>query len=250
MNLVIDTDIGTDVDDAFALVYALRLADVKAITVSQGNSMIRAKIAKKLERMLNVDVPITAGLSGTIDATTKYWTGIEEKALTDEEKKEEFISKDFPYYNKESRLVCIAPMSNIAHQLFTFTGIKNVNGIYIMGSHDGSQNFKADLAAARKVMEEEWQNRYLITKETSQKVAFSRDELTIFKGSKLGNFLYDSAIRWLDFANKKESIMYDVLAVSAAMGEDYVKFEKKGSNYISVDVDKRLKKRIIEVVQR
>src|SRR3989339_52430 len=246
MNLVIDTDIGTDVDDAFALVYALRLGKVKAITVSQGNPTIRAKIAKKLEKMLNVDVPIISGLPGTIEATTKYWTGIEEKALTPKEKEEEFISKDFPYYDKESRLVCIAPMSNIAHQLSTFAGIRKVNGIYIMGSHEGSQNFKADLDAANKVMGEEWKNRYIITKETSQKVAFSRDELIAFKGSELGDFLYDSAIRWLDFAKKNESIMYDVLAVSAAMGEDYVKFEKKGNNYISVDVDKILKKRIIE----
>lgn len=255
---VLDTDLGTDCDDAFALVYLLKNpnADIKAISTVIGNPVIRAKIVKKLERMLGTSVPIIAGESGPKEAQ-KYWTGIEELALTKEEKQEEFQSASYPTYTPDTKLVCIGPLTNIALQLQTNPSIRNVNEIYIMGSTNSSHNFKADLKAKTKVFEQPW-NIYQITKPVSEQISFTRQELEQLKGSPLGDFLCESAIRWLDYVNKGTSehglkthcAMYDVLVVSAALGEPYIKFEVQSKNrFVSTAVDAKLKDRIIEVIR-
>ena len=60
--LIIDTDIGTDVDDAIALTYAIRSGiDIPLITTVHGNTTIRARIARKLVSLLGKDIPVVAG---------------------------------------------------------------------------------------------------------------------------------------------------------------------------------------------
>ena len=62
MALIIDTDIGTDIDDALALAFALKLGlDLKLITTVHGDTLLRAKIAKKLTQLLGADIPVAAG---------------------------------------------------------------------------------------------------------------------------------------------------------------------------------------------
>jgi inosine-uridine nucleoside N-ribohydrolase len=247
---VIDTDVGTDVDDLFALIYALKHPniDVKAITTVHGNTKVRANIAKKLTNLLGVNVPIFAGESGPSESVRLYWTGIEEKALSFDELNRA-VEKKFPEYNENTRLVCIGPLSNIAKQINSMSSILKVKDIYIMGYHSGSHNFKADLGSAEKVMNYHW-NKHLITKETSQKISLSKEELRSLRGTPLGDFLCDSAIRWLNFSGKEKLPMYDVLTVSAAAGEGYVKFKKEPERFISYDVDPALKERLLEAIRQ
>ena len=87
-NYILDTDIGTDVDDAFALVYLLRSnADIKAVLVSKFRTQTRAKIARKIQRIVGRETVIVPGPRQNM---RKYWTGIEEKALNPDELKLEF----------------------------------------------------------------------------------------------------------------------------------------------------------------
>jgi len=258
--LVIDTDVGTDVDDLFALAYALKnpYCDVCAISTVIGDTAIRAKIVRKLERMMGVCVPITAGEIGSPDMVGKYWTGIEVKALSKEEEKEELPNNSYPVYTPNTRLVCIGPLTNIALQLETNSTIKNVKRVYIMGGTESAHNLKVDLDAWKKVQKQDW-DIYQITKKVSEKISFDRPELKEFRGNSVGDFLYDSAIRWLDYTNttnwidhtpKTKCAMYDVLAVSAAIEEGYVKFDRTEENrFVSRDVDSRLKDKIIEVIK-
>ncbi|MBL3694022.1 nucleoside hydrolase [Pluralibacter gergoviae] len=64
VNLLIDTDIGDDIDDAFALLYAIRSPEInlRAITTVLDNTNARAQIALKLlsENGIN-DIPVYAG---------------------------------------------------------------------------------------------------------------------------------------------------------------------------------------------
>ncbi len=247
----LDTDIGTDCDDAFALVYLLRNPKANLATISTviGDPVIRAKIARKLERMLGSNVPIIAGECGPLDAQ-KYWTGIEEKALSDEEKKEEFVNSPYLKYTTDTRLICIAPLTNIALQLASNPTIRNVRDVYIMGSMDSSHNFKADLAAKNKVFKEGW-NIYQVSKEVCEKIALSREELEQLRVNAVGEILCASAIRWLDYTGRDRAIMYDVLTASAGIGEGYVKFRQiEEGRYLSEDVDVELKDKLIEVIKQ
>lgn len=250
--LVIDTDIGTDPDDAFALIYAIKnKADIKAVTTVIGNTEIRAKIARKLERIVNSNnkIPIIAGCSGGKKAE-KYWCGFEHLALTPKEIKEPFQNNKFPEYNSETTLVCIAPLTNITLQLEKNPSIRNVKNVYIMGTSSASHNLKVDPEATRKVFAEPW-TIYQITKQVSKKIYFTIEELENLRENELGNSLYNSVKRWFDYTGRTEAPMYDVLTVSAALGENFVKFkkDKNTGRFISYDVDLKLKDKIVEVIK-
>lgn len=63
--VILDTDIGTDVDDALALVLAARSSEVELVGVSTvcADVDLRARIARKLLLLLDrPDVPVAAGL--------------------------------------------------------------------------------------------------------------------------------------------------------------------------------------------
>ena len=64
VRIVLDTDIGTDIDDAWALGYALKSPsfDVLGVTVSDGDTAQRARLAcKLLHRLGRTDVPVAVG---------------------------------------------------------------------------------------------------------------------------------------------------------------------------------------------
>ena len=67
--VVLDTDIGTDVDDALALALALASPEIDLIgvTVVDGNVEVRAEIAARLLGMAGrSDVPVFVGASSPI----------------------------------------------------------------------------------------------------------------------------------------------------------------------------------------
>src|SRR3989338_1250017 len=76
--LIIDTDIGTDIDDALALVYAVRSGyNIPLITTVHGDTVRRAHIAKKLTRLLGTDIPVAAGEQKPLKQHHLYWYGDE-----------------------------------------------------------------------------------------------------------------------------------------------------------------------------
>jgi inosine-uridine nucleoside N-ribohydrolase len=68
-SFILDTDIGTDVDDALALAFALRCPelDLRAVTTVSGDTLRRALIAKKLLLLAGRDdIEVAAGVSGAV----------------------------------------------------------------------------------------------------------------------------------------------------------------------------------------
>ena len=64
---ILDTDIGSDVDDALALAFAVRHTglDLRAVTTVSGDTTRRAKIARKLLHLAGRDdIPVAAGERG------------------------------------------------------------------------------------------------------------------------------------------------------------------------------------------
>ena len=81
--VIVDTDIGDDIDDAFGLALVLSSPEIELLGVSSawGNTQLRARI---VERMLcetgNNAIPVFAGIPSTSkinmdeDHEVKYWT--------------------------------------------------------------------------------------------------------------------------------------------------------------------------------
>ena len=69
-NLIIDTDIGEDIDDTWSLVFLLssQFVDIKLICVSTGDVTYKAKIvAKILTRLHMTHIPICLGVKSDIE---------------------------------------------------------------------------------------------------------------------------------------------------------------------------------------
>jgi len=63
--IIIDTDVGTYYDDAFAILFALQSKEVKveAVTTVYGNVELRARIARKLLKIMGrTDIPVAKGV--------------------------------------------------------------------------------------------------------------------------------------------------------------------------------------------
>ncbi|MDP8960327.1 MAG: nucleoside hydrolase, partial [Actinomycetota bacterium] len=96
--LILDTDIGTDVDDAFALAFALRhpLVDLVAVTTVSGDVRRRGHIARKLLGLAGrPDVEVAAGRTVPPRAGTRAaWMGHEGEGLLEPGEQPELSRRD------------------------------------------------------------------------------------------------------------------------------------------------------------
>lgn len=84
---ILDSDIGSDIDDAMALLLCLRLQNfpLVAITTVYNCVELRARIAKKMLMLENRDVPVGIGVGDPLDELKLIWeTGHEGEGLLSE----------------------------------------------------------------------------------------------------------------------------------------------------------------------
>jgi purine nucleosidase len=96
VSLILDTDIGSDVDDALALAFALRHPDIDlhAVTTVSGDTVRRARIAKKLLLMAGRDdIEVAAGERGEVSDPRRSPEGAHEDAMLGPESRELTISE-------------------------------------------------------------------------------------------------------------------------------------------------------------
>lgn len=83
--IILDTDVGTDVDDAIAIALALAAPelDLRALTVVSGDVVLRGRIAKKLLTLGGrPDIPVAAGVRQPVLRQRSFlWLGHEGKAI-------------------------------------------------------------------------------------------------------------------------------------------------------------------------
>jgi len=75
MKALLDTDIGSDVDDALALLLLLRLnePELVGLTTVYGDVRTRAKVARKILDAAEVDAPVHCGAGKPIRTNEAIW---------------------------------------------------------------------------------------------------------------------------------------------------------------------------------
>ena len=162
---VIDTDIGSDVDDAMVLsaVSRFSLLSLIGVTCVYGDVSLRAKIALKYLRGSGLgQVPVYCGESAPISGRQVWHSGLEGTALGDlsafagREGGVEFLVRSAREFAGELEILAIGPLTNIARAMEVDSGFSSrVKRIWMMGgdySRDFAEhNMKCDVAAAQKV---------------------------------------------------------------------------------------------------
>lgn len=169
--LILDTDIGTDVDDALALAVILGSPEIDLIGVTTvyGDTLLRARLARRLARLARpeIDIPFIPGIQQTLSGREVWWPGHEGALFTDlnqEPVQDSLDAIDYLTTTVAARphlvdILAIGPLTNIAHCLRRDASFaRNVGRLFVMGGDFTrpdhrliEHNFRCDAVAAHEV---------------------------------------------------------------------------------------------------
>ncbi len=165
--VLLDTDIGDDIDDALALALVLRSSEIELIGVTTvfGDTCLRARLAKHILQVFERnEIPVAAGMSTPLLVRHRpsgvpqaaILTPGEEQSINNRSGPELIIEKALAHSGRLT-LLCIGPLTNVATALLKeprlFMAIRN---IILMGGSSSipfpEWNVRSDARAAQIVL--------------------------------------------------------------------------------------------------
>lgn len=155
-SLVLDTDLGTDVDDVLALAVILGSPELEltGVTTVYGDVVLRARMAARVARIAGRDVgPIVAGRSEPRSGREVWWAGHEGALLTGLDQ-ERIADRDaIELLAGSPTVVAIGPLTDVADAVEQ-PGCA-IERLYLMGGDfslaGAEHNIKCDVDAAAAV---------------------------------------------------------------------------------------------------
>ena len=245
---IIDTDIGDDVDDAFAVSLAVKAkADLIGITTVYKNTVKRATLLSEYLKILSVNIPVYAGYEKTISDFTPDW----HSDILEEVKESELIKKDFDpeaavdflissakKHGKNLTIICLGPLTNIAKAFIRDEAtMKSVKFVMMGGAYYTQYidwNVFCDVAAA-KIVFDKAENLTAIGADVTHLLEVPEDVLQMFlkRGGKLAEKLSYDITLWRGKKTDKKVVLHDPLAVYYALTGDLVKTESIKVNVVN-----------------
>ena len=167
--VILDTDIGTDIDDAYALAALIHRPELKllGVTTVSGDTVARARLAAKLLTTAGgrwAAVPVYAGQPGSTQYMKQVdWAAGFKAANLHDSGAVAFMRHEIDAHPGEVTLIAVGELTNVAALLESEPGIaKKIRAIALMGGSlyrgyaPGSKpepewNIKSNAAAARTV---------------------------------------------------------------------------------------------------
>ena len=164
-HIILDTDIGTDVDDAMALAVILGSPQLQldAVTTVYGDTALRARLAGRYAHLAGRTILTAAGQGDTLSGKEVWWPGHEGTLHSDLDQETidgrdgvDLLAEILRTSDHEVELVAIGPLTNIAllirrHPLV----VDRIKHLWVMGgAFDDSRtehNFRSDATAAAEV---------------------------------------------------------------------------------------------------
>ena len=258
--VIIDTDVGTDVDDMWALAFALRCPelDIRLITTCTGDVEYRAAlVAKLLEVAGRTDIPIGLGLP--LDAAPepqKAWIEDYQLNLYPGVVIEDGVGAICDTINQSENpvtIIAIGPLPNIAAALqrvpsiienSKFIGMHGSLRIGYLGAPKPMKeyNVKQHALSCKSVFEAGWEKEItpldtcgniILTGDNFQRVRNSRDDLVravienhlIWYEAVASSPVVGPFIKKMD-PQVQSSILYDCVAIYMAFSSDGLVYEK------------------------
>lgn len=165
--LVLDTDIGSDVDDAMALAQIMGTPGLELVEVHTvyGDTRLRARIARRYAALAGQDFDVAAGEPTPLSGRGVWWPG-HEGTLHHDLDRETFAEGNAPErlvallkeHPGELDVVAIGPLTNLAAALALEPEAGEwIRHLWVMGGWFGDDsgtehNFRSDDVAARTVL--------------------------------------------------------------------------------------------------
>jgi purine nucleosidase len=247
LSVILDTDIGGDVDDllALAVVLASPEIDLQAVTYVYGDAYTRARIAlKALHLRGRSTVPVAAGADRALNASRPLLCGEDDGAglltAADAELRPapahaaDLIAEIVMGKPSATHLVAIGALTNLALALLKEPRVaENVAGITIMGGVVGGAeqlalpwvdyNFACDPEAAKIVLASGAPIR-LVPLDVTMKVRIFPSDLSAIRsgGDPFHLALADQVERYPRFPRQGWTYLHDPLAVATTIRDDLV----------------------------
>jgi purine nucleosidase len=245
--VILDTDIGTDVDDALALAALLgsKEVDLIGITTVYGDVRLRSAIAMHLCSLVNKEIPTFAGEGKTISGREVWVSGSEGKnyenlaSFTPQiTSAVDFLVNAVVSQPKSIDVIAIGPLTNIARAIQTdLDFVKKVKRVWIMGGDftqsRAEHNFKCDIDAARIVLESNVPIS-ILDLPSSQKTIIRMEEIEQIRNAPaLGALLYSEIMSWIQPRNQDWTIPHDPIAALALLAPEF--FESSTTGKVKID---------------
>ena len=251
--VILDTDIGDDIDDSFALLLLLESHKFNCLGVTTvfRNSLKRAKMAKQLIRSLGYDIKVYRGIDDPLkqnidhliskeikekekyDEDGKYIFPQYDKSMENEKVENEnavdFIIRMIHLYPHEVTLIPIGPLTNIASAIKKDpTIVPLIKEIRLMGAglnlNFVERNIFCDPDAAKIVFSSNINKIVAVTINVTSLTSLTEEEVNSLKNnnSKAIKLVYEAMMKWFKHYEFSSPVMHDPLTVASLIDESII----------------------------
>ncbi len=241
-HLLLDTDIGTDVDDAMTLIQLIGegLASQMTITTAYGDTGLRARIARRYCELAGVQIPIFSGEESTLSGKDIWVSGLEgslHKNLEVEEYSQgsavEHILQLSHDSTKELSILAIAPLTNIAKAVLKDPSLPHrVKHLYLMGGRfeegQPEHNILSDVTAADVVFSSAF-NITVVGIEATRRVKMPAGLIErIAAAGPAGEALSRDIYQWWEFWSETWNVPHDPMAALMVLRPELFELSEAG----------------------
>ncbi len=241
--VIIDTDIGDDVDDAFAVALALQSPELKivGITSAWGDTKLRARLLDRfLQETGHADIPVAIGIEKHHPREAAFsqarWAEAG-PAANAHPAAVDFLLEQIRRQPGEITLVAIAPLTNIGaaidRDLATFRKLKRVvmmgGSVYrgyddpeggAKNSPDREYNIAMDVQAAQRLFHSGVPIYVMPLDATQLRLDEAKRELVFTQSTPLTDALALLYLQWSHVTHRQTPTMFDPMAVAYAMAPE------------------------------
>jgi purine nucleosidase len=249
--VLLDTDIGSDVDDALALAMILGSPEIDLVgaTTAYGDTLLRARIAKRLAQLAGRNLTVIPGERETL-ARREVWVAGHEGALYGDLSSQivdtdtsalQYLLDAVGNAPQPLHLLAIAPLTNIARAIEHEPGLtQRIAGLAIMGGdllpgRPPEHNFSADPEAAAIVFGSGCPIT-LIGLNVTRTVELTRKHLQMLQAARpLGALLAAETEQWLAYWGDHVDHPHDAVAALTLIAPHLFAFSDPTTISVSVN---------------
>ena len=240
---VLDTDIGTDVDDILALVLLARAPELNlvGVTTVYGDTTLRARMVRQvLDRIGRADVPIGIGAAETRTNRPIFWAGHEGRGMPDLEDTTvdasltaaELLRRAATEHAGDLDLIAIGPLTNVAAAIQADSQFAaSLHHLYLMGGAFWMDTPEHNITCDPEAAEIVFRSGIPMTAcglDVTLRALLREADMPRLRDAKdgVGPLLEDQIRRWWTFIDANENHLHDPLAILPAVRPELFRFEQ------------------------